>query len=265
MQFKDIFYNKKDGIAKVTINRPEVRNAFRPRTVDEMITAFEDAWHDETIGVVVLTGVGDRAFCSGGDQKLRGKGGYKDESGTPRLQVLQLHRLIRMMPKPVIAMVNGYAIGGGHVLHVLCDLSIASDTAIFGQTGPKVGSFDAGFGSVFLSRIVGEKKAREIWFLCRQYSAQEALEMGLVNRVVSPDNLEEETSLWCRDLLDKSPTALRMLKASFNADTDWVYGLQAVAHGATSLFYTTEEAAEGRDAFVEKRKPDFSSFRRMPW
>jgi naphthoate synthase len=265
MQFKDIFYNKKDGIAKVTINRPEVRNAFRPRTVDEMIAAFEDAWHDDTIGVVVLTGAGDRAFCSGGDQKLRSKGGYKDESGTPRLQVLQLHRLIRMIPKPVIAMVNGYAIGGGHVLHVLCDLSIASDTAIFGQTGPKVGSFDAGFGSVFLSRIVGEKKAREIWFLCRQYSAQEALEMGLVNRVVSPDNLEEETSLWCRDLLDKSPTALRMLKASFNADTDWVYGLQAVAHGATSLFYTTEEAAEGRDAFVEKRKPDFSPFRRMPW
>lgn len=265
MQFKDIFYNKKDGIAKVTINRPEVRNAFRPRTVDEMIAAFEDAWHDDAIGVVVLTGAGDRAFCSGGDQKLRGKGGYKDESGTPRLQVLQLHRLIRMIPKPVIAMVNGYAIGGGHVLHVLCDLSIASDTAIFGQTGPKVGSFDAGFGSVFLSRIVGEKKAREIWFLCRQYSAHEALEMGLVNRVVSPDNLEEETSLWCRDLLDKSPTALRMLKASFNADTDWVYGLQAVAHGATSLFYTTEEAAEGRDAFVEKRKPDFSPFRRMPW
>ena len=265
MQFKDIFYDKKDGIAKVTINRPEVRNAFRPRTVDEMIAAFEDAWHDDTIGVVVLTGAGDRAFCSGGDQKLRGKGGYKDESGTPRLQVLQLHRLIRMIPKPVIAMVNGYAIGGGHVLHVLCDLSIASDTAIFGQTGPKVGSFDAGFGSVFLSRIVGEKKAREIWFLCRQYSAQEALEMGLVNRVVSPDNLEEETRLWCRDLLDKSPTALRMLKASFNADTDWVYGLQAVAHGATSLFYTTEEAAEGRDAFVEKRKPDFSPFRRMPW
>ena len=212
-----------------------------------------------------MTGAGDRAFCSGGDQKLRGKGGYKDESGTPRLQVLQLHRIIRMIPKPVIAMVNGYAIGGGHVLHVLCDLTIASETAIFGQTGPRVGSFDAGFGSVFLSRIVGEKKAREIWFLCRQYSAQEALAMGLVNRVVSPDKLEEETSQWCRDLLEKSPTALRMLKASFNADTDWVYGLQAVAHGATSLFYTTEEAAEGRDAFVEKRKPDFSPFRRMPW
>ena len=264
-QFQDIFYEKKDGVAKVTINRPEVLNAFRPKTIDEMVMAFQDAWHDDDIGVAVLTGVGDRAFCTGGDQRVRGEGGYEDEEGTPRLQVLELQRTIRVIPKPVIAMVNGYAIGGGHVLHILCDLSIASETAIFGQVGPRVGSFDAGFGSVYLSRIVGEKKAREIWYLCRRYSALEALEMGLVNKVVPPQELEAETLQWCHDLLDKSPTALRMLKASFNADTDWVYGLQAIAHGATSLYYSTEEAKEGRNAFLEKRNPDFSPYRHMPW
>ena len=264
-QFTDILYQKSDGVAKVTINRPEVMNAFRPRTIDEMVAAFQDAWHDEGVGVVVLTGVGDKAFCSGGDQRVRGEGGYKDETGTPRLQVMELHRNIRMIPKPVIAMVNGYAIGGGHVLHVLCDVSIASETAIFGQTGPKVGSFDGGFGAVFLARIVGEKKAREIWYLCRQYTAREAEQMGLVNKVVPPDQLEVETMQWCRELLEKSPTALRMMKAALNADTDWVYGLQAVAHGANSLFYRTEEAKEGKDAFLEKRAPDFSPFRHQPW
>ena len=264
-QFKDILYDKKDGIARVTINRPEVRNAFRPKTIDEMVAGFMDAWHDDSVGVVVLTGAGDKAFCSGGDQRLRGRGGYNDEARTPRLQVMEVQRIIRMIPKPVIAMVNGYAIGGGHILHILCDLSIASETAIFGQSGPKVGSFDAGFGTVYLSRIVGEKKAREIWYLCRQYSAQEALQMGLVNRVVPPQELEAETMKWCREILEKSPTALRMLKASFNADTDWVYGLQAIAHGATGLFYLTEEAQEGAKAFLEKRNPDFSRFRHMPW
>lgn len=264
-EFQDIWYEKKEGVAKITINRPEVRNAFRPRTVDEMIAAFYDAWHDDDIGVAVLTGAGDMAFCSGGDQKLRGHGGYEDENGNPRLQVLELHQIIRTIPKPVIAMVNGFAIGGGHVLHVICDLSIASERAIFGQTGPKVGSFDAGFGTIFLSRIIGEKKAREIWYLCRQYSAQEALEMGLVNKVVPPEELEAETLAWCRDILEKSPTALRFLKAAFNADTDWAYGLQTVAHGATNLYYMTDEAKEGRDAFLQKRKPDFSPYRQMPW
>ena len=263
--YSDILYEKRDGVAKVTINRPEVLNAFRPKTIDEMVHAFQDAWHDDEIGVILLTGTGDRAFCSGGDQRVRGKGGYQDESGVVRLQVMELHRVIRMVPKPVIAMVNGYAIGGGHVLHLVCDLTIASETAIFGQSGPKVGSFDAGFGTVFLSRIVGEKKAREIWYLCRQYSAPEAERMGMVNKVVPPEQLEEETVRWAHDLLEMSPTALRMLKASFNADTDWVYGLQAIAHGATGLFYQTEEAQEGHAAFLEKRKPDFSRFRRQPW
>ncbi len=265
MEFQDTLYKKNNGVATVTINRPEVRNAFRPKTIDEMISCFLDAWHDDDISVVVLTGAGDKAFCSGGDQRVKGPGGYNDEHGTPRLQVLELHRVIRMIPKPVIAMVNGFAIGGGHVLHVLCDLSIASETAIFGQSGPKVGSFDAGFGSVYLSAIVGEKKAREIWFLCRQYSAKEALEMGLVNTVVPPEALEEETAKWCSEIRSKSPTSIRLLKASFNASTDWVYGLQAIAHGATSLFYRTEEALEGRNAFLEKRDPDFSPFRQMPW
>ncbi len=263
--YTDILYRKGGGVATVTINRPEVLNAFRPLTVDEMIDAFKDAWHDDDVGVAVLTGAGERAFCSGGDQKRRGHGGYEDESGVPRLQVLELHRTLRAMPKPVIAAVNGYAIGGGHVLHLLCDLTLASENAIFGQAGPRVGSFDAGFGSVMLSRIVGEKKAREIWYLCRQYSAQEALEMGLVNKVVPLTQLEDETLAWAGEMLSKSPTALRFLKASFNADTDWVYGMQAIAHGATSLFYQTEEAREGRNAFIEKRKPDFSPYRRQPW
>ena len=266
LEFQDIIYEKRDGVAKVAINRPEVMNAFRPLTIDEMISAFQDAWHDDDIGVVVLTGVGDRAFCSGGDQRLRGEGGYQDDSGSPpRLQVMEFHRAIRLIPKPVIAMVNGYAIGGGHVLHVLCDLTIASETARFGQTGPKVGSFDAGFGAIYLARIVGEKRAREIWYLCRQYTAQEAYEMGLVNKVVAPDRLEEETLAWCQEILSKSPTALRFLKAGFNADTDHVYGIMQIAHGATSLFYTGEEAKEGRSAFLEKRNPDFSAFRHMPW
>ncbi len=264
-EYTDILYEKGDGVAKVTINRPQVRNAFRPLTIDEMVRAFQDAREDDTVGVIVLTGAGDKAFCAGGDQKVRVSGGYKDESGRVRLQVLELHRSIRVVPKPVIAMVNGYALGGGHVLHLLCDLTIASETAIFGQAGPKVGSFDAGFGTILLSRIVGEKKAREIWYLCRQYTAREAEEMGMVNRVVPPDRLEEETMEWARELLRMSPTALAMLKASFNADTDWVYGLQAMAHGAASLFYRTEEAQEGRDAFLEKREPDFSPYRQMPW
>ncbi len=263
--YSDILYEKGDGIATVTINRPQVRNAFRPRTIDEMIDSFTDAWHDDAVGVVILTGAGDKAFCSGGDVSARGKGGYNDESGTPRLHVLELHRTIRVIPKPVIAAVNGYAIGGGHVLHLLCDLTIASDNAIFGQAGPKVGSFDAGFGTVLLSRIVGEKKAREIWYLCRQYSAQEALDMGLVNTVVPLDQLAAECRQWAGEMLDKSPTALRFLKASFNADTDWVYGMQAIAHGATSLFYQTDEALEGRNAFLEKRKPDFTPYRHQPW
>ena len=263
--YNDIIYGKSDGIATVTINRPEVRNAFRPRTIDEMIDAFKDAWADEEIGVVILTGEGDKAFCSGGDQRQRGHGGYEDESGTPRLQVLELHRTIRAIPKPVIASVNGYAIGGGPVLHLLCDLTIASENAVFGQTGPKVGSFDAGFGTVLLSRIVGEKKAKEIWYLCRQYNAQEALDMGLINTVVPLASLMDESRAWAKEMLEKSPTALRFLKASLNADTDWVYGMQAIAHGATALFYQTEEAWEGRTAFLEKRAPDFSRFRHQPW
>ena len=263
--YADILYTKGDGIATVTINRPQVRNAFRPRTIDEMIDAFTDAWHDDEVGVVVLTGAGDKAFCSGGDVSARGKGGYEDEHGTLRLHVLELHRTIRVIPKPVIAAVNGYAIGGGHVLHLLCDLTIASDNAIFGQAGPKVGSFDAGFGTVVLSRIVGEKKAREIWYLCRQYSAAEAMDMGMVNAVVPLDRLAAECQQWAREMLDKSPTALRFLKASFNADTDWVYGMQSIAHGATSLFYQTDEALEGRNAFLEKRKPNFAPYRHQPW
>ena len=270
--FTDILFEKSDGIATVTINRPEVLNAFRPRTVDELIAAFEDAGNDDAIGVVVLTGAGDRAFCSGGDQKLRGPDGYQDAEGAEgegarkaRMRVPELHTAIRMIPKPVIAMVNGYAIGGGHVLQVIYDLSIASENAVFGQAGPRVGSFDAGFGTVFLSRIVGEKKAREIWYLCLQYSAQEALDMGLVNKVVAPGQLETATREWADRLLEMSPTALRMLKASFNQDTDWVYGLQAMAHGAVSMFYNTAEAQEGAEAFREKRKPDFSPYRKQSW
>ena len=263
-EYKDIIYEKRKGVAFIRINRPEVLNAFRPLTIDELKEAFWEAWYDLEIGVVVLTGTNGN-FCSGGDVKVRGEGGYSDGEGGLRLHVTHLHRLIREIPKPVIAMVDGYAIGGGHVLHVLCDLTIASSRAVFGQIGPKFGSFDGGFGAIYLARIVGEKKAREIWYLCRQYSAHEALEMGLVNKVVPPEELEAETLAWCRDLLEKSPTALRFLKAAFNADTDWAYGLQTVAHGATNLYYMTDEAKEGRDAFLQKRKPDFSPYRQMPW
>lgn len=265
MSYTDILYDKHQGIASITINRPEVRNAFRPLTVDEMIHAFQDAWEDDAIGVVVLTGAGDKAFSSGGDQKIRGKDGYQDGSGHTKLRITELHSVIRMIPKPVIAAVNGFAIGGGHVLHVICDLSIASESAVFGQTGPKVGSFDAGFGTVFLARVVGEKKAREIWYLCRQYSASEALAMGLVNKVVPPEKLEEEVREWANRILEMSPTALRFLKASFNQDTDWAYGLQQMAHGAVQMFYNTDEAQEGALAFNEKRPPDFTPYRKQSW
>jgi len=262
--YEDILYETYEGIAKITINRPEVRNAFRPKTVFELIDAFACARDDSNVGVIILTGAGEKAFCSGGDQRVRGHGGYVGEDQIPRLNVLDLQRLIRVIPKPVIAMVAGYAIGGGHVLHIVCDLTIAADNAIFGQTGPTVGSFDAGYGSGYLARIVGHKKAREIWFLCRQYNAQEALDMGLVNTVVPLDKLEEETVQWCREILSQSPTALRFLKAAFNADTDGIAGLQQLAGDATLLFYTTEEAKEGRDAFKEKRAPDFKQFPRFP-
>jgi naphthoate synthase len=262
--FSDIQYHKAEGIAKITINRPKVRNAFRPLTVMEMSDALKDAWEDSNIGVIILTGEGKKAFCSGGDQKIRGDSGYKDEKGVHRLNVLEFQRMIRTCPKPVIAMVAGYAIGGGHVLQVMCDLTIAANNAIFGQTGPKVGSFDGGYGSSYLARIVGQKKAREIWFLCRQYNAQQALEMGLVNMVVPLDRLEEETIQWCREILANSPTAIRCLKAAMNADCDGQAGLQELAGCATMLYYMSEEAQEGRNAFVEKRKPDFSKFKRQP-
>ena len=264
-QFEDIRYEKSpDGIAKVTINRPQVRNAFRPLTVKELQIAFADIRDDADVGVAILTGEGDEAFCSGGDQRVRGDGGYVDGGGVPRLNVLDLQRQIRTLPKPVVAMVAGYAIGGGHVLHVVCDLTIAADNARFGQTGPKVGSFDGGFGSSYLARIVGQKKAREIWFLCRQYDAWQALEMGLVNAVVPLAELERETVAWCREILEKSPLALRLLKAAMNADCDGQQGLQVLAGDATLLYYLTEEAREGRDAFVEKRSPDFGRFPRFP-
>jgi naphthoate synthase len=263
--YEDILYEKsKEGIAKITINRPQVRNAFRPQTVTEMSRAFADARDDAEIGVVILTGAGKDAFCSGGDQKVRGKGGYVGSDGIPRLNVLDLQRQIRTLPKPVIAMVAGYAIGGGHVLHMMCDLTIAADNARFGQTGPRVGSFDGGYGAAYMARIVGQKKAREIWFLCRQYDAAQALEMGLVNRVVPYERLEEETVTWCREILQNSPMALRCLKAALNADCDGQAGLQELAGNATLLFYLTEEGREGRDAFVEKRKPDFKKFKRLP-
>ncbi len=264
-EYEDILFSKEDGIATVTLNRPQVYNAVRPLTIDEMLRAFEDAWYDETVGVIVLTGA-EGNFCTGGDQKIRGDEGYVDHRGQmPRLQVRHLHRMIREVPKPVIATVDGWCVGGGHVLHLLCDLTIASDRAQFGQTGPRVGSFDAGFGTVLLARIVGEKKAREIWYLCEFYSAQEALQMGLVNKVVPQAQLAAETDEWCRKILSRSPTALRFLKASFNSDTDHVYGLQAIAHGATHLFYGSEESKEGREAWKAKREPDFSRFRRTPW
>lgn len=265
--YEDILYHKSDGIAKVTINRPHKRNAFRPETVFEMIDAFSDAREDPAIGVVLLTGAGPHkdgqyAFCSGGDQSIRGQAGYVDKRGTPRLNVLDLQKLIRSMPKVVIALVAGYAIGGGHVLHVICDLSIAADNAIFGQTGPKVGSFDGGFGTSYLARIVGQKKAREIWYLCRQYNAKEAAEMGLVNKVVPVDKLEAEGVAWAREILAKSPLAIRCLKSAFNADVDGQSGLQELAGNATLLYYLTEEGAEGKQAFLEKRPPNFSKY---PW
>lgn len=263
-QYEDILYQTAEGIAKITINRPEVRNAFRPKTVMELMDAFAAAREDSSIGVVILTGAGDKAFCSGGDQKVRGHGGYIGEDTVPRLNVLDLQRQIRTLPKPVIAMVAGYAIGGGHVLHIVCDLTIAADNAIFGQTGPKVGSFDAGYGATLLARMVGHKKAREIWYLCRQYNAQEALDMGLINTVVPLDQLEAETVQWAREMLQMSPTALRFLKASFNADTDGLAGIQQLAGDATLLYYQSEEAKEGQNAFLEKRKPDFSKYPRFP-
>ncbi|BAN68600.1 1,4-dihydroxy-2-naphthoyl-CoA synthase [endosymbiont of unidentified scaly snail isolate Monju] len=264
--YQDILYDHhEEGIARITINRPEVRNAFRPRTVSELMDAFAHAHHDPDIGVIVLTGAGDKAFCSGGDQKVRGDdGGYKDEQGVHHLNVLDLQMQIRRLPKPVVAMVAGYAIGGGHVLHLVCDLTIAADNARFGQTGPRVGSFDAGLGAGILARTVGLKKAKEIWFLCRQYDAQEALAMGLVNAVVPLERLEEETLDWCRQMLRHSPTALRLLKAGFNADTDGLAGVQELAGNATALFYMTAEGQEGRDAFLEKRPPDFRKFPRRP-
>jgi naphthoate synthase len=262
--YDDILYEKADGIAKITINRPEVRNAFRPKTVREMIDAMDEAREDAEVGVVILTGAGTEAFCSGGDQRVRGNAGYVGDDQVPRLNVLDLQKAIRALPKPVIAMVAGYAIGGGHVLHVVCDLTVAADNARFGQTGPKVGSFDGGFGSSYLARIVGQKKAREIWFLCRQYDAQQALDMGLVNTVVPLERLEEETVAWCREILSMSPLALRCLKAALNADCDGQAGLQELAGNATLLFYMTEEAQEGRDAYVERRKPNFGKFRRLP-
>ena len=263
--YTDIIYSKADeGIAKITINRPEVRNAFRPETVKEMQRAFDDARDDENIGVIILTGQGKDAFCSGGDQRVRGAGGYVGGDKIPRLNVLDLQRQIRTLPKPVVAMVAGYAIGGGHVLHMICDLTIAADNARFGQTGPKVGSFDGGYGASYMARIVGQKKAREIWFLCRQYDAQQALEMGLVNTVVPYERLEAETVQWCREMLANSPVALRFLKSALNADCDGQAGLQELAGNATLLFYLSEEGQEGKNAYLEKRKPDFRKFRRLP-
>jgi naphthoate synthase len=263
-EYQDIWYDRMEGIAKVTINRPEVRNAFRPRTLYELSHAFNAARDDPDVGVIILTGAGDEAFCSGGDQRVRGDDGYRDERGVGRLNVLDLQVQIRRTPKPVIAMVAGYAIGGGHVLHVVCDLTIAADNARFGQTGPRVGSFDGGYGSGLLARIVGQKKAREIWFLCEQYDAQQALEMGLVNKVVPLERLEEETVAWARRMLQHSPLALRMLKAGLNAADDGLAGIQQLAGDATLIYYLSEEAQEGRDAYVQKRRPDFSRFPKRP-
>lgn len=269
-RYEDITYHKCDGVARIAFNRPEARNAFRPDTVVEMIEAFRDAGEDTAIGVVLLTGNGPAqdgkySFCSGGDQRVRGEGGYVGKSGVPRLNVLELQRYIRTMPKPVIALVAGYAIGGGHVLHVICDLTVAADNAVFGQTGPIVGSFDGGFGSSYLARIVGQKKAREIWYLCRQYTAQEALDMGLVNKVVPVDRLEDEGWQWAQEILDKSPLAIRLLKSAMNADVDGQAGLQELAGNATLLFYMTEQGQEGNRAYLEKRKPDFRKYPWLPW
>jgi len=270
--YSDIIYEKlqNEGVVKITINRPEVRNAFRPETVKELINAFNIAREDQTVGVILLTGAGPSkdgkyAFCSGGDQRIRGDMGYigKDDN-VPRLNVLDLQKIIRSIPKVVIALVAGYAIGGGHVLHVICDLTIAADNAIFGQTGPKVGSFDGGFGSSFLARIVGQKKAREIWYLCRQYNAQQALDMGLVNTVVPVEQLEEEGVKWAREILQHSPMAIRVLKSAFNAELDGQAGLQELAGNATLLYYMSEEAQEGKNAYLQKRKPDFRKFPKLP-
>ncbi|MBU1096908.1 MAG: 1,4-dihydroxy-2-naphthoyl-CoA synthase [Ignavibacteriae bacterium HGW-Ignavibacteriae-2] len=267
--YKDILYEKFEGIAKISINRPEVRNAFRPDTVLEMFDAFIDAREDSAIGVILLTGNGPAkdgkyAFCSGGDQKIRGDKGYIGSDGVPRLNILDVQKQIRSIPKPVIALVAGYAIGGGHVLHVMCDLTIAADNAVFGQTGPMVGSFDGGFGASYLARMVGQKRAREIWYLCRQYNAQEAYEMGMVNKVVSVDQLENEGVAWAREILEKSPMAIRLLKSAFNAELDGQQGIQELAGNATLLYYMSEEAQEGKNAYVQKRKPDFSKFPRVP-
>lgn len=263
--YEDVLLERtEEGIAKITINRPQVRNAFRPETVEELQKAFGYCREADDIGVIILAGQGKEAFCSGGDQRVRGEQGYVGSDGIPRLNVLDLQRQIRALPKPVVAMVAGYAIGGGHVLHVVCDLTIAADNARFGQVGPKVGSFDGGLGSSYLARIVGQKKAREIWFLCRQYGAQEALEMGLVNAVVPYEQLEAETLSWCRQILRHSPLALRCLKAALNADCDGQIGLTELAGNATLLYYMTEEAQEGKKAFLEKRAPDFAQFARLP-
>lgn len=264
-EFTDIVYEKcSDGIAKITINRPQVHNAFRPQTVMEMSRALNDARNDADVGVIILTGMGENAFCSGGDQKVRGTGGYVGDDGTPRLNVLDLQREIRTCPKPVVAMVAGWCVGGGHVLHMMCDLTIAAENAMFGQTGPRVGSFDGGWGASYMARIVGQKKAREIWFLCRFYNAKEALDMDLVNTVVPLEKLEAETVQWCREMLANSPLALRCLKAALNADCDGQAGLQELAGNATLLYYMTEEGREGKNAFLEKRRPDFSKFQRLP-
>jgi naphthoate synthase len=263
-EYTDILFHKMGGIAKITINRPRIHNAFRPLTVQEMGSALENARNDQEIGVIILTGAGEKAFCSGGDQSIRGEAGYSDGEGAFRLNVLDFQRQIRTCPKPVVAMVAGYAIGGGHVLHVVCDLTVAANNAIFGQTGPKVGSFDGGLGASYLARIVGQKKAREIWYLCKQYNAQEALEMGLVNTVVPLEDLEKKTIEWCEKMLEHSPLALRCLKSGLNADCDGEIGLQELAGNATLLYYMSEEAKEGHTAFLEKRKPDFSKFPKRP-
>ncbi len=266
--FKDIKYEKGMqealSINKITINRPKVRNAFRPQTVFELKKAFSLAREDSSCGVIILTGEGEKAFCSGGDQTIRGDAGYVGDDGIPRLNILDVQKQIRYMPKPVIAMVSGYAVGGGHVLHMLCDLTIASENAQFGQTGPKVGSFDGGWGASYMARIIGQKRAREIWYLCRIYNAQQALDWGLINHVVKQSDLEMETVKWSQEILEKSPLAIRMLKGALNADCDGQAGLQQLAGDATMLFYMTEEAQEGRDAFKEKRKPDFKKFKKLP-
>lgn len=263
-EFEEIKFEYFEGIAKITINRPRYRNAFTPDTIKEIIQAMVFCRENQDIATIILTGEGDKAFCAGGDQNVKNIAGYIGKDGVPRLNVLDLQKMIRSIPKPVVAMVNGYAIGGGHVLHVVCDLSTASENAIFGQTGPRVGSFDAGFGSSYLARVVGQKKAREIWFLCRQYSAQEALEMGLVNTVVPFEQLEDETVKWCKEMMNHSPLALRMIKAGLNAELDGQAGIQELAGNATMLYYMTEEAHEGKRAFLEKRKPDFGKFPKMP-